>query len=403
MNLERDPRGHNYHVHGTPPPGTIHYDYYTTQFWPYISRSFAADIQISEIDTFVNNVHQTYGSDIRGLRTLLVSHQGYTSESDHWAFIDSACKKIQLQFGNDVKSTVIDDFDRIPNKTQFFNALSHLDIFQHEFYPIYTNTLGDNVDYTGTEIQTCFNNFVLRCDSLMVATKGRSVQWQAIIQVCEQQILDGGSFSYFRRPTESEINCQAFLALSRGARGIHYYVYYSDVDSIGFPPSPPHSGLEFLGLITNTRNSFEPFYTQVAKLDTNIAVLGSQILSQSLSIDTVFNCDHIPSGIYLQNIDGDTAEAGTPTIEIGLFKSSVYPSQDYFMLVNRRCSRDNNGIAAYPQIITVRTNKTGQYQIKDLYSEDLFVSSDGYFRNISIDPGRGRLFELRQIFLNNET
>jgi hypothetical protein len=75
---------------------------------------------------------------------------------------------------------------------------------------------------------------------------------------------------------------------------------------------------------------------------------------------------------------------------------------DYFMLINRRCSSDNNGTPAPAQTITVRTNKSGQYQIKDLYSNELFVSSDGYFRNITIDPGRGRLFELRQMFVNNE-
>jgi tetratricopeptide (TPR) repeat protein len=51
----------------------------------------------------------------------------------------------------------------------------------------------------------------------------------------------------------------------------------------------------------------------------------------------------------------------------------------------------------------VQTNKSGQYQLRDLYSEELFVSSDGIFRNITIGPGRGRAFELRQMFVNNET
>ncbi|MDZ7401914.1 MAG: hypothetical protein ONB37_17285, partial [candidate division KSB1 bacterium] len=98
----------------------------------------------------------------------------------------------------------------------------------------------------------------------------------------------------------------------------------------------------------------------------------------------------------------DVDDGGHGTIEISLMD---HPSNnyDYFLLVNRRCSSDNNGTPAPAQTITVRTNKSGQYQIRDLYSGELFVTSNGYFRNITIGPGRGRLFELRPMFAANET
>jgi parallel beta-helix repeat protein len=107
---------------------------------------------------------------------------------------------------------------------------------------------------------------------------------------------------------------------------------------------------------------------------------------------------------YIQEITGDVLDGDHRTIEVAIFNPVVNGQTfDYFMLVNRYCSSDNNGTAAPPQTLTVRINKTGQYQIRDLYTGELFVSSDGYFRNITIGPGRGRVFELRQMFVSNET
>ena len=123
----------------------------------------------------------------------------------------------------------------------------------------------------------------------------------------------------------------------------------------------------------------------------------------SLSVDTAFNCNNIPSGIFLQDIQGDTSEAGTPTIEIGIFTHESQPNNDYLMLVNRRCSRDNNGTCAFPQNVTVVTNKSTAHQLKDLVNGEIFVSSSGTFKDIPINAGEGRLFELRSLFSQNET
>jgi|GEM_PF-3336349 len=43
------------------------------------------------------------------------------------------------------------------------------------------------------------------------------------------------------------------------------------------------------------------------------------------------------------------------------------------------------------------------YQIRDLYSNELYVSGDKTFRGIRILADRGRVFELRKIFDQNET
>ncbi len=253
MCLERDPTGYSHHVYGDDP-----WKYYTDQFWPYISRSYTSHIQYSEIDRFISNVDNEYGSDVTGLGMLLISHQGYTGDSGHWPFIQYTCHKIQTTFGDDVKSMVIDNVTRATKP--FFAAVDSLDIFCHEQYPIYSTSQGDTVDYTGAEIQTCFTNLVQNYDSCLVGTKNVDTEWHAIIQACEQQYYDSGSgtYRYWRRPTTSELWCQAFLAMSRGAKGVHYYLYMSNVDSTNHPSSPPNNGWEMLGLVTDSREEFSP-------------------------------------------------------------------------------------------------------------------------------------------------
>ncbi|MDW7679976.1 MAG: right-handed parallel beta-helix repeat-containing protein [bacterium] len=391
MNIERDPTGHTY-------PSD---DGNTSQFWKYISRNDYSNIDKDEIDTFVENVDNEWGSDVSGLASLLISHQGHTQDSDWWPYIQYTCHKIYTTFGGDVKSMVIDNITR-PTKA-FFPAVDSLDIFCHEQYPINTTTQGDNVDYTGSEIQTCFTNLVQNYDSCLVATKNVDTEWHAIIQVCEQEYYNSSTdeYKYWRRPTKSELWCQAFLAMSRGAKGIHYYLYLSTVDSTNIPSSgTPPNGYGMLGLVTDSREKFETYYSQVAQLDTQLTTIGPLILP--LSVDTAFNCDNIPANNYIQDVQGDTSEAGTPTIEIGEFTDSTNPNWDYILLVNRRCSRDNNGTPAFPQNITLVTDKTSAYQLKDMVTEEIFVSSNGSFNNIVIDAGRGRLFELRPMFNQDE-
>ncbi len=212
--------------------------------------------------------------------------------------------------------------------------------------------------------------------------------------------------TYFRRPTQAEIWLQAFLALSRNFKGIHCYVHRTVPPNQGYYANPAwyDSGLVDMGLPrTPINNSFnhQP-YNNVAQLFAHLSSLGPQILP--LEVDTAFTWTGAipPAYPLIQGITGYALDGSHHTIEVSLMDHPTN-NYDYFLLVNRRCSSDNNGTPAPAQTITVRTNKTGQYQIRDLYSGELFVSSNGYFRNITIGPGRGRLFELRPMFVTNET
>jgi hypothetical protein len=82
------------------------------------------------------------------------------------------------------------------------------------------------------------------------------------------------SGTYFRRPTEAEIWLQAFLALGRGFKGIHTYVYRS-AQWTG-TPAPFDSGI--VTESATQRNAIAPYYNQVAQLFTHLSALGDDIL-----------------------------------------------------------------------------------------------------------------------------
>ncbi len=117
-----------------------------------------------------------------------------------------------------------------------------------------------------------------------------------------------------------------------------------------------------------------------------------------LQCTSAFNSRALPQG-YILDVQGE--EAGS--IEFGLF-TLAGSSNAYFMVVNRVCSKDDQGREADPQVINLQTSRSGGngYQIRDLRTEEIYVSTDGWFRNISIAAGEGRLFELRPIFTGNE-
>lgn len=246
----------------------------------------------------------------------------------------------------------------------------------------------DSIDFVGNEFydvvdNRIINNFDHAWQSLKNSANDHTTM-EIIIQTHREWSYAEGNRAFFRRPTEAEIWLQAFLALSRNFKGIHYYVYHS------------LAGSRFWGLVDQSanRDSVNPYYEYVAQLNDHLTELGPELLP--ITVDSAFTWEG-NSVLYINNITGDSLDTGHRTIEVSIFEE--YNNNDYFMLVNRRCSRDNSGTEAFPQHIdvTIDPEVAGTYQIRDLYSNELYITSDNSFRNIEILAGRGRVFELRRI------
>lgn len=363
--------------------------------WVYIcDNSNSANIHYNLIQNFIDNIHTTYSSDYSGIDAIRVAHEGWSDDPNHWPFIRYAGYWIQQYFGDAVKSVAIHNihhWTRSRLEDFFSNSTGvgdSLDVYQHEYYPFFdTNPAGP--PYMGDPFQTTLldNRYIASCESTRMHLQ-RSGNTHTTLEMHIQTFEARYGATYFRRPTEAEIWLQTFLALGRNYKGILAAFYRSD----------NNGGVDFeTSLIDSlTRLPIQPIFNYVADLYGHLDILGPQILP--LEVDTAFTWTGAipPDYPLIQEITGYVLDGSHATIEVSLMD---HPSNnyDYLMLVNRRCSSDNAGTPAPAQTITVRTNKSGQYQIRDLYSGELFVSSDDYFRNITIGPGRGRLFELRLV------
>jgi hypothetical protein len=90
-------------------------------------------------------------------------------------------------------------------------------------------------------------------------------------------------------------------------------------------------------------------------------------------------------GFHSPVTDISFEESDTDYIEFGQF---TYGGSDYLILVNRRTDADRH--------VTVNTNKTGAWALRDLYTQERFVSSTGDFEWIPFDSGQGRVFKVEE-------
>ncbi len=385
-----------------------------TSLYKYICRNEVSAIDCTLIRQLINNIHTTYPSE-PGLGAILVAHQGRTYGADHWPYIQYACSLIHANYGNNVRSLVIDNASdwTLANLENFFRTIDSLDCFQHEFYPFH---VGGQPSYPPTD-STIFNTDAFQINLIdnqlidsynlvrqaLVNSGNKYTRWEVIYQAHRE--WDGSSAHFWRRPTQAELWLQAFLALSRGAKGAYAYVYRSYNDA----------SLRSFGLVDNstTRQKINtPVYNRpyenVAQLNEHLAAVGAAILDDTVHIAFTWTGTAYK---YLKNITGDSTDGPSPpnshrTIEVCIFKPRQNNnSYERFLLINRRCNRNSSGVwvNAFPQNIDVTladSMPSGTYQIRDLYSNEHYISSDKIFRQIKILAGRGRVFELKRLFVN---
>lgn len=399
MMLEHDPTSDPVTGPFYPYPGTPE----NIALWPYICRNDVAQIDCVLIEQFIDNVYATYPND-PGLSDILIGHQGETDDPGHWPFIQYACVLIQENFGDNVRSVVIDNADRYSGSTleNLFATVDVLDVFQFELYPFvkyyepYPPT--DSADFVGDEFQTTIidnriiSNYNHAWQSLTNSSNYHT-KLEMIIQTHRAWVQGKYETRFLRRPTEAEIWLQAFLALSRNFKGIHAYVYFSQ------------QSYHQWGLVNEAspRQVVNPWYSYVSELYDHLSVLGPKLLN--LIVSEALTWEGTPHR-YIQNITGDTLDGSHRTIEVCIFLPLYSENSDpeHFILINRRCNRDSSGfwVNAFPQYIDVTINygATGSYRIRDLYSDETYITTNNTFENIQLLAGRGCVFGLSRVFFD---
>jgi hypothetical protein len=121
----------------------------------------------------------------------------------------------------------------------FIQRFPNIDIYQVDDY-IFTTWRQKNYTYQ----QNGFDSLLISYNDCMLAFKDRATEWHAVIQAQREWVNRFPTFR-FRRPTLEELKAQAWLALSRGAKGVTAFVYGSTLGPPAAgqaplaPPNPP--------------------------------------------------------------------------------------------------------------------------------------------------------------------
>ena len=181
-----------------------------------------------------------------------------------------------------------------------------------------------------------------------------------------------------RHPCRGEFFAQTYIALAHGASEIYFYPYKS-----GTSASSESYGLVDLDW-SHEEEPFASKWQAVHDIFAQLDSIGGTLLS--LQRDTAF-CVYDDSTAFLSPITKVYfTDDDTNYIEVGQFDSS---GTDFLILVNRRTDYDRH--------ITVETNKTGNWALRDLYTQEQFISSTGNFEAIPFDSGEGRVFRLESL------
>ncbi|MCX6641755.1 MAG: hypothetical protein NTW14_14915 [bacterium] len=184
-----------------------------------------------------------------------------------------------------------------------------------------------------------------------------------------------------RDPAPSEIFAQAYMALAHGAKGIWVYKYSS------YPPKSFGLVDSSYNHINNDSIKFDDKWNAVKNLYAQLDSIGDILLT--LHRDAAYCCT---SPNYQSPVTGiQFFIGGLSYIEVGQFHDNS--GNDYLIVVNRRTDVAQN--------ISISTDKMGLWVLRDLYTQERFLSSTGNFKAIPFTAGQGRVFKFETF--NNST
>lgn len=297
--------------------------------------------------------------------------------------------------------------------TDFANRFPNLDILQVDDYVFWFSVLRN---YNNQ--QAALDGLLISYDDCLEAFKDKTTEWHAIIQ--SHREFDGiRTNKRFRRPDSLELRVQAYLALSRGAKGITAFVYGSNAaDTFGPQPESPiyypdypligswqpsaaavyYDGLVKKHALDDIRVPYTDVndpeisgidaYGNMKRLNELLLPLGSTI--RKLKIFAAFPRTAVPSG----NVANITSVSGDK-IEIGTFKRVDEGSDStvYFMLVNRVCN-DMSGNVSASQNVSVGFNHSTSRLITEVVSGKAWVVGANASFSDMLEPGSGKLYRV---------
>ncbi|MEW6756513.1 MAG: hypothetical protein AB1505_36915, partial [Candidatus Latescibacterota bacterium] len=224
---------------------------------------------------------------------------------------------------------------------------------------------------------------------------GRRAEWHFIAGMHDEWRSDGGYHQVYRYATLEELRAQTNLALSRGAKGITYFLYTS---TNGLLPD----GRQYDGLVAyappGVQRPHRPSWDIVDAVNDTLRPLGTALYP--LTWVAGFPQTSIPGGSLVVSATGSRVEFGT-------FYDAADDNRDYLLVVNRLNLRTPSSTQSVD--VTLNANalqrtfrSAGVYYLTNVVSGERQVRStdaSGQFvlRCPSMPPGAARLFRIERV------
>ena len=234
--------------------------------------------------------------------------------------------------------------------------------------------LTDSFDMIGRDVRTSLD-------------EGRQAEWQFMVNAANQ---DHHRFTDIRYPRHAELKAQVYLALSRGAKGILYFLYTSSNGQV--------SGWVYTALVDYPdRNRIQPYWNNVRAVNDTLRILGDALYP--LRWVDGFPESQLPPSTFVVGTSSDALEFGT-------FRDEADGNRDYLLVVNKKDVYDGAPrriVNIFLDADQLRTTDRGQgiYFLTDILSGERQIhstDSNGRFvlRRVVLGPGDARLYRIEK-------
>jgi len=341
--------------------------------------------------TLIRHIRDQYRTHV-SFHSYELDDEASLDQPSRWPLIEFVARKIHEL---DPQRRSVASTGPVPAQ-QFFDKTPSLDIFQFDQYPFLAMHPST---YSGQ--QTALDQHLIGSyNMLMDRLRGKRTEWQAIIQ-SQGDVRPPGQMN-LRRPNFYELRIQAYLALSRGARGICFYAYSSARPHLGSEERWGTEGLVDLDLTTGTRRKWElvhpgnetiPAFDNVKKLAVELGRIGPTF--RKLRVYEAFPHTSIPAANVARILAVSSDYTYNPRFEIGTFKriDRGADSTVYFLLVNRVCNNEDGSASPNQKSIVTFSNRNAMSVTEVVSGRSWQIPPHGSLTD-EISPGEGKLYEI---------
>jgi parallel beta-helix repeat protein len=245
--------------------------------------------------------------------------------------------------------------------------------------------------------QDRFQGLVVVMDTTMKLLRNRPLEYWFTLQ--SQRSF--GAYS-FRRPSFVEQRTEAYLGLSRGAKGLNWFIYGSNTNDTSGALTLPSGGLGVVantgynGLVALNRQPWELSHLNDTAAYSNTARINAEILQLAPTIRKLRVYDAFPNTAIPSNNIAKITQVIGDKVEIGAFKriDQGADSTVHFMLVNRVCNNTDGTLSSPQTVTTTFSLPSGNYEISEVVSGKIWIiANNGSFSDV-LNPGSGKLYTI---------